>query len=220
VGVVFLDYDNDEWLDLFYVRGMISGLQTPQPDVLFHNNHDGTFTDVSEQAGVNDDRRGRSASICDFDQDGFVDLFVGNYGVSVDLWHNESRNQGNTNHWLTFVPQGTVSNRDGIGARFFLTTPDGITQIREITSGPTHGGGDFKVAYFGLGSNISGILLVRWPSGLVENFGTVSADQVMHVVEGTVLGVSEPSPVVSQFHLSQKLPQSFQPDHEYPVYDS
>ena len=88
-GEAFFDYDNDGWLDLFYVAGNIGSNTTPQPDALFRNDHDGTFTDVSIEAGVNDHRRGRSASICDFDQDGFVDLFVGNYGVAVDLYNNQ-----------------------------------------------------------------------------------------------------------------------------------
>jgi hypothetical protein len=167
-GTVFFDYDNDQWLDLFYVRGMISALPTPQPDFLLHNNQDGlTFTDVSLPAGVADDRRGRSASICDFDQDGFVDLFVGNYGWPVALWHNQEKSQlGNTNHWLKITAEGSYdpvdfpvgTNRDGIGARFYLTTPDGITQMRDITSGATHGGGDYKAAYFGLGEWTEGTL--------------------------------------------------------------
>jgi hypothetical protein len=204
------DYDNDQWLDLFYVRGLIAGYPSFQPDMLYRNEHDGTFTDVSVEAGVDDDRRGRSASICDFDQDGFVDLFVGNYGLPVDLWHNESSSQGNTNHWLTITPQGTISNRDGIGARFYLTTPDGITQTREITSGPTHGGGDYKAAYFGMGTNTSGTLSVRWPTGVVEDLGTVEADQHLHVVEIST-AVSEEAPVVSRYQLSQNYPNPFNP---------
>jgi len=215
-GTVFFDYDNDQWLDLFYVGGMISGVPTPQPDALFHNNQDGfTFEDVSAAAGVDDDRRGRCASICDFDQDGFVDLFVGNYGWPVDLWHNESRDLGNTNHWLKvtaeggLTPGGELINRDAIGARFHLTTADGITQMRQITSGPTHGGGDYKAAYFGLGTYTSGTLSVTWPNGEVEDLGIVDADQHLHYSLTT--GVSEDDPVVSQYQLSQNYPNPFNP---------
>ncbi len=85
--------------------------------------------------------------------------------------------------WLTVEVQGTVSNRDGIGTRLMLTTPDGVTQIREITSGPTQGGGDYKAAYLGLGDNPSGDLVVRWPTGVVEDIGTVSPNQVLNLVE-------------------------------------
>jgi hypothetical protein len=220
-GTVFFDYDNDQWLDLFYVRGMISALPTPQPDFLLHNNQDGlTFTDVSLPAGVADDRRGRSASICDFDQDGFVDLFVGNYGWPVALWHNQEKSQlGNTNHWLKITAEGSYdpvdfpvgTNRDGIGARFYLTTPDGITQMRDITSGATHGGGDYKAAYFGLGEWTEGTLSMRWPTGEVRDLGTVQADQHIHVVEDPTVGVDDQDPIASQFKLSQNYPNPFNP---------
>ncbi len=210
-GTVFFDYDNDGWLDLFQVRGMISGLTTPQPDVLYRNNHDGTFTDVSAEVGVNDDRRGRSASICDFDQDGFVDLFVGNYGVPVDLWHNENQSQSlGTTHWLTVTPEGGLGvNRDAIGTRIFLTTSDGITQVREITSGPTHGGGDHKVAHFGMGTNTTGTLVVRWPDGEMDTLGTVTADQNLHL--SRVTSVPDQDPVVSGYQLFQNYPNPFNP---------
>jgi len=209
-GTVFFDYDNDGWLDLFYVSGMINGVPIPQPDMLFRNNQDGTFADVSVEAGVDDDRRGRSASICDFDQDGFVDLFVGNYGQPADLWHNESYNLGNTNHWLTITAEGIWNNRDGIGTRFYLTTPDGITQIREITSGPTHGGGDHKVAYFGLGQHTSATLTVRWPIGGIQELGTVTADQHLHVWD-IIEDVSGRDPTVTRYHLFQNYPNPFNP---------
>jgi hypothetical protein len=218
-ATVFFDYDNDQWKDLFFVRGMISGNPTPQPDVLYRNNHDGTFEDVTVVAGLGDDRRGRSASICDFDNDGFVDLFVGNYGWPCDLWHNESRSQGNTNHWLKVTAQGIgdptlgipVTNRDGIGARFYLTTPDGITQIWEISSGPTVGGGDDKAAYFGLGTNTEAELVVRWPTGEVDTLGTVQADQHIHVVETPPDDVGDKDPIASRFELSQNYPNPFNP---------
>ncbi len=209
-STLFFDYDNDGWLDLFYVAGMISASPVPQPDALFRNDHDGTFTEVSVETGVNDDRRGRSSSICDFDQDGFVDLFVGNFGQPIDLFHNQSPSQSNTNHWLTVAPEGTISNRDAIGARIYLTTPDGITQIREITSGQAHGGGDHKAAYFGIGQNTSGTLTVRWPSGILQEVGVVAADQRLHVLE-TITGVGESGLSDFQFRLLQNYPNPFNP---------
>ena len=201
-GTVFFDHDNDQWLDLFYVGGMISAVQTPQPDALFWNNHDGTFTDISAPAGIDDDRRGRSASICDFDQDGFVDLFVGNFGWPCDLWHNQSAILGNTNHWLKITAEGAgapYTNRDGIGTKLLLTTADGVTQLRQITSGPTHGGGDYKAAYFGLGSHTSAELTIMWPTGVTEVV-TVTADQHLHVTESTT-DVSDDDPIVNHYQL-------------------
>jgi len=209
-GAPFFDYDNDQWLDLYYVCGMINTLPMPQPNALFRNDHDGTFTDISVQAGADDDRRGRNASICDFNQDGFLDIFVGNFGVPIILYYNQSPTQGNTNHWLTITAQGGFTvNRDAIGTRFSLTTSDGITQMREIISGQTHGGGDYKAAYFGMGENTSGTLVVRWTDGEVDTLGTVGADQHLHISRLT--GVSEQDPIPSQYKLWQNFPNPFNP---------
>ena len=212
-GPSFFDYNNDQWPDLSYVCGMISSLPTPQPNALFENNHDGTFTDVSEEAGIDDPRRGRNSSLCDFNQDGFVDLLVCNFGQPILLYHNQSRSQGNTNHLLIVTAEGAGAggtNRDAIGARFYLETPDGITQIREIMTGQTSGGGDHRAAYFGLGANTSGNLSVRWTTGVIEDLGTVTADQRLHIVE-TVTGISEQNPVVLQYQLMQNYPNPFNP---------
>jgi hypothetical protein len=83
-GVGLIDYDNDGWLDIYLVNGStydaISGKSTPPHAALFHNNHDGTFTDVAEKAGVSNDRWGFGVAIADYDNDGWPDIFVANYG--------------------------------------------------------------------------------------------------------------------------------------------
>jgi hypothetical protein len=83
-GVCLIDYDNDGWLDIYLVNGStfkaLDGNETSPHAALFHNNHDGTFTDVSAQAGVENDRWGYGCSVADFDNDGWPDLFVGNFG--------------------------------------------------------------------------------------------------------------------------------------------
>ncbi len=83
-GVGLIDYDNDGWLDIYLVNGStydaISGKRTPPHAALFHNNHDGTFTDVAEKAGVTNDRWGFGVAIGDFDNDGWPDIFVANFG--------------------------------------------------------------------------------------------------------------------------------------------
>ncbi len=216
-GTCFFDHDNDMWLDLFYVAGFDFDTSIPQPDAFFHNNGDGTFDDWSDITGLNDPGRGRSASMCDFDQDGFVDIFLGNYGGGSNplagplvLYHNNSRDHGNNNHWLTITLTGTLSNRDAIGARLHLTTPDGITQMRQITSGPTHGGGDYKAAYFGMGTNTTGTLSVEWPSGFIQDVGTIGADQTLHFVED-VTSVDEAGTTPARFGLKQNYPNPFNP---------
>ena len=83
-GVGLIDYDNDGWLDIYMVNGStfaaMDGKETPPHAALFHNNHDGTFTDVAAKAGVTNDRWGFAVSIADYDNDGWPDIFVGNYG--------------------------------------------------------------------------------------------------------------------------------------------
>jgi enediyne biosynthesis protein E4 len=90
-GVGLIDYDNDGWLDIYLVNGStydaLSGKRTPPHAALFHNNHDGTFTDVAEAAGVTNDRWGFGVAIGDFDNDGWPDIFVANYGKNR-LYHN------------------------------------------------------------------------------------------------------------------------------------
>jgi hypothetical protein len=90
-GVCLFDNDNDGWLDIYLVNGStydaLAGKATPPHAALFHNNHDGTFTDVSKSAGVENDRWGYGCAIGDFDNDGWPDLYVTNYG-SNRLYRN------------------------------------------------------------------------------------------------------------------------------------
>ncbi|WP_158941647.1 CRTAC1 family protein [Granulicella sp. S190] len=90
-GVGLIDYDNDGWLDIYLVNGStydaMSGKKTPPHAALFHNNHDGTFTDVAEKAHVTNDRWGIGAAVADYDNDGWPDIFVSNFGKNR-LYHN------------------------------------------------------------------------------------------------------------------------------------
>jgi hypothetical protein len=90
-GVGLIDYDNDGWLDIYLVNGSTfdaeSGKDTPPHAALFHNNHDGTFTDVAAKAGVTNDRWGFGAAVADYDNDGWPDIYVSNWGKSR-LYHN------------------------------------------------------------------------------------------------------------------------------------
>ena len=83
-GVGLIDYDNDGWLDIYLVNGStydaLAGKKTAPHAALFHNNHDGTFTDVAAKAGVTNDRWGFGVAIADYDNDGWPDIFVCNFG--------------------------------------------------------------------------------------------------------------------------------------------
>jgi len=90
-GVCLIDYNNDGWLDIYLVNGStfdaLDGKEPTPHAALFRNNHDGTFTDVSKEAGVQNDRWGYVCSVADYDNDGWPDLYVGNYGPNR-LYHN------------------------------------------------------------------------------------------------------------------------------------
>src|SRR5258708_17666061 len=89
-GVALFDYDNDGWLDIFMVNGTrLEGISASHPptNFLFHNNRDGTFTDVTEKAGLARSGWGQGCCIGDYDNDGFDDLVVTCWGGLV-LYHN------------------------------------------------------------------------------------------------------------------------------------
>src|SRR5215813_2498826 len=89
-GCVFFDYDNDGWMDIYLVNSGPSDFftpKTPLKNALYHNNHNGTFTDVTDKAGVAGGTFGMGASAGDFDGDGWEDLYVTSYGRNI-LYHN------------------------------------------------------------------------------------------------------------------------------------
>ena len=109
-GGIFFDYDNDGWMDIYLVNSGASDFFTPKTPIrnaLYHNNHDGTFTDVTEKAGValgDMGHFGMGAAAGDYDGDGWQDLYVTNYGRNV-LFHN--------NHDGTFTD---VTDKAGVAA--------------------------------------------------------------------------------------------------------
>src|SRR5690349_24763037 len=88
-GVAIFDYDNDGWPDIFVVNGTTldaPALQAPTSH-LYHNNHDGTFTDVTRKSGLTHTGWGQGVCVGDYDNDGFEDLYVTYYGKNA-LYHN------------------------------------------------------------------------------------------------------------------------------------
>jgi enediyne biosynthesis protein E4 len=89
-GCAFLDYDNDGWMDIYLVNSGKCDFYDPNPplrNALYRNNRDGTFTDVTEKAGVSAGGYGQGVAVGDYDGDGFPDLYVTQYGKSI-LYHN------------------------------------------------------------------------------------------------------------------------------------
>jgi len=89
-GCAFFDYDNDGWMDIYLVNSGKCDFYNPNPplrNALYRNNRDGTFTDVTEKAGVAAGGYGQGVAVGDYDGDGFPDLYVTQYGRSI-LYHN------------------------------------------------------------------------------------------------------------------------------------
>jgi len=89
-GCAFLDYDNDGWMDIYFVNSGKCDFFAPNPplrNALYKNNRDGTFTDVTERAGVDAGGYGMGVAVGDYNGDGFPDLYVTQYGRSI-LYRN------------------------------------------------------------------------------------------------------------------------------------
>src|SRR5256712_10352058 len=117
-GVAFIDYDNDGWPDIFLVNGTDwpgHGQKHTTPK-LYHNNHDGTFTDVTHKAGLDIEMYGIGVAVGDYDNDGYDDLFVTAYGQSRLFHNNGPDNAGN----VTFTD---VTQKAGLlGVKEFSTS--------------------------------------------------------------------------------------------------
>jgi hypothetical protein len=196
-AAVWGDYDNDGYLDLFVVNS--GGIEGNGVSHLYHNNGNGTFTDVAASAGLGTVVNGRGAGAAwgDFDSDGSLDLFVINgddYPVpTVDGSssclefgpHRLYKNQGNRNKWLNLVLQGTRSNRDGIGARIALQART-LSEYRLLNGagGEEYSQGDVNPVHFGLKNhNRVDSITIRWPSGIVQILKNVTGNQTLTVVE-------------------------------------
>ncbi len=179
-GVTWLDYNNDGWLDLYIVNAS-SFNSPPDPNVLYHNNHDGTFTVVNAGDPSSSLLSGFAAACGDVDRDGYIDLFVTNEGRSNQLF----RNLGSGNNWLKIRLRGTQSNRDALGARVILRAGH-LEQTREVSGGMGWFSQNSPVVHFGL-AQVSSVdeLEIHWPSGLVERFGDgVTLNQEILIEEG------------------------------------
>lgn len=193
VSVVTADFDNDMDLDLYVVTG--DELGNPE-NLLLLNEGDGRFVPAEGAGGAPGSGIGvgEVVAVADYDRDGFMDLLLANgnsmgrslgpaaYEGGYQLYHN----RGNGNHWLEVDLEGSLSNRDGIGARVALTT-GGITQVRLQDGGQHHRAQNDRLIHFGLGRHETiERLVVYWPSGQVQELRGIAADQVLKVRESGV----------------------------------
>ena len=204
------DFDNDMDVDIFMVCSIwettslkfgpnikeLTGKENLQlsleknlPNILYENLGDGKFALRSNAWGATGTELGTGETVTtvDYDNDGFLDLFITNGGGWVDIVnggpHQLFSNKGNNNHWLEIDLIGTKSNRDGIGTSL-LVDVDGFTQFREQTAGVHFRTQNDKRIHVGLGENtFVDSITIFWPSGIVHELKNVLGDQILQITE-------------------------------------
>jgi enediyne biosynthesis protein E4 len=190
-GAGIEDFDNDGYKDLFSANSHVSENADinpqdhyKQPNAVFRNLHDGTFRDVSTEAGPGMQVRAahRGCAFGDLNNDGKIDVVVSAIGSAAELLFNTSTNN---NHWLLIKTVGVKSNRDGIGTRIKLIGASGLVQYNHVTTAGSYASSNDPRVHFGLGTDtmIKEIEL-KWPSGTVQVLHNVNADQILTVTEG------------------------------------
>ena len=171
---IFRDFNNDGFVDL-----LVSGTA----HYLFYNNGDGTFTETPNPFNSNDIE---SFALGDLNQDGFIDVYAGYaqiFNTPTTIQDRLFLNNGNTNHFLNVNLQGVQSNINGIGARVELYGAWGI-QIREVRSGEGYGIMNSFSQHFGIGASTAiSKVVVKWPSGIIQEINNPAIDQFLTIVE-------------------------------------
>ena len=184
------DFDNDSFKDLFTANSHVSDNADDDPqqhyrqaNAVFQNLQDGTFRDVSKQAGPDMQVRAahRGCAFGDLNNDGKIDVVVSAIGDHAELLYNTTTNN---NHWILLQTMGVKSNRDGIGTRIKVTGESGLVQYNHVTTAGSFASSSDKRVHFGLGrdTRIKEIEL-RWPSGRIQVLQNVKADQILKITE-------------------------------------
>ena len=187
VSAAAADFDNDMDVDIYLV------CQSPignTPNLLYENIGNGVFQEVAN-SGANGSLfgSGESVAAADYDQDGFIDLFVTN-GDGLEPYNSGPsqlyRNNGNSNHWIEIDLVGAISNVDAVGAVVKVKTGT-KTQVRRQFGGMHNRSQDYKRLHFGLGGNaVVDSIIVVWPSGVTQELSIVAANQILKIVEPSV----------------------------------
>jgi len=192
-GAFFFDYDLDGFLDILAVNGHVAddisvvqpNVKYAQPPHLFRN-QGGKFEDVTARLGraLQQPIVGRGAAYADIDNDGDLDLAITSNTGTLKLLRNDN---GNQNDCLRIKTIGKRSNRDGIGAKVFLTTSKGSRQFQMVKSGSSYLSQSELPLTFGLGRPEDGKtvnLEIVWPSGQKDTISNIKPNQFITVQEG------------------------------------
>ena len=182
-GAAFFDADNDGDLDLTMTNGM-EMMPGYHADAMrfWQNDGRGQYRSMSTAAGLDDIEDGKGLLIFDADNDGDLDVFVVNNASQPRFYRNESRGAGS---WLRVSLEGTISNRQGLGARVSVFAQGLPEQIREMGVSSHFLGQSEDTLHFGLRTSRNADIVIRWPaSGLVTTLNDIPADSWIRVTEG------------------------------------
>jgi hypothetical protein len=191
-GTCFLDVDHDGSLDIVVANGHVwrnvdrdgdPENTYRQPAQLFLNDGKGHFQEISRQAGPYflEKHVGRGVAVCDYDNDGHMDLAFNNSGEPAVLLHNESKTPY---HWIRLELRGTKSNRDGVGAKVTVFAAN-RKLVRHRKGGGSYCSSSDPRLLVGLGTAAKADKVeVHWPSGLKQQVGPLQADRGYRISEG------------------------------------
>jgi hypothetical protein len=198
-GDAFFDLDNDGWLDLLIMNGHVypqvdsgeAGARYQEPGLLFFNQRDGKFKDISKLVGpdLQTPRVSRGVAVGDLFNDGRIDIVVENLKGQPTVLRPEG---GPANHWIGFELLGKT-NRLALNARVKVTAGD-LVQTGEVRSGGSYLSQNDLRLHFGLGDRDRiDKLEIIWPAGKVETLTGLAADHSYEIQEGE--GVVSPEKV-------------------------
>jgi enediyne biosynthesis protein E4 len=198
-GDAFVDFANSGWPDLFIVNGHVypqvdqinSSLHYLEPKLLFLNERDGTFKDISKLVGpaIQTPQVSRGMAIGDLFNDGQLEAVVENLQGGPMILRPEG---GPQNHWISFQLEGVHGNRLALNARVRVTA-GGLVQLGEVMSGGSYLSQNDLRLHFGLGAHERvDKAEVIWPGGKAETLTNLAADRFYTVRQGAGVVASQP----------------------------
>ena len=210
-GPLMADFNNDGYMDIY-----IS--QNDTIEYLFINNKNETFTNIVPDSVFM--RGGSYTGIFDYDRDGDLDLYVINSStIPYNDWksflyrNNLSDRYDGTNNWIILTLRGTISNKDGVGARVESYSQSGSEYLRQIRYvGMPYVSQSMLPVHFGLGSSqVIDSIVIKWPSGIRQVLRNILVNQYLTIIEDSTLTNVERSNENISFNLDQNYPNPFNP---------
>ena len=208
-GANFIDHNNDGFIDLYVTASCISGTGNdgslgcswnggqsdvlPTNNVLFQNQGNGQFIDISDQSGLEGPYLTTGSAIGDINNDGLIDIYEVNELDPFSPASNYCRLYRNNyaeatseiNNWIKVKLEGVESNRNGIGSRIEVSNL-GVTQIQDVICGGSYSSQSSLTLSYGMRhSDLAEAITVRWPSGIVDELYNIEVNQIITIVEGS-----------------------------------